>query len=96
MTSRGRCASRVCERRASRVRDRRGGDRLGVGVRCGDFPFGERDRVLLPPDVPTLLGGSVRPRRSGDVMAAQVPSYDSDATCWSPDDRERRRVGHEQ
>ena len=57
-------------------------------MRCGVLPFGERDGVLLPPDVPTLIGGGVwprrggvRPRRGGDVIAAQVPSYGSDATC---------------
>jgi len=92
-TSRGRRATRVRERRASRVCDRRGGDRRGgerleEGVRRGVLPFGERDGVLLPPDVPTLIGGGVwprhggiRPRRGGDVIAAQVPSYGSDATC---------------
>ena len=87
-TSRGRRASRVRERRASRVCDRRGGERLEEGVRCGVLPFGERDGVLLPPDVPILIGGGVwprrggvRPRRGGDVIAAQVPSYGFDATC---------------
>jgi hypothetical protein len=104
--SRGRRASRVRERRASRVCDRRGGDwhggdRLEEGVRCGILPFG--DGVLLPPDVPTLIGGGiwprrggVQPRRGGDVIAAQVPSYGSDTTCQSLDGGECRRADHDE
>jgi len=93
-------------RRASRVRERREDERLGAyercgefpfGERCGNFPFGERDGVLLPPDMPVLLdGGGDQPWHYGEVITAQVPSYGSDANCWSPDGGEHRRAGHEQ
>jgi len=61
-TSRG---WRVRKRRASRVRERRDGERLGDGVRGG---------VLLPEPLPFSFvpaSGGQRPRCFGDVMAAR-------------------------
>ena len=60
-------------RRASRVRERGGGEWLG-DVRFGDFPFSECGGILSSPDIPTLLdGGGDKPRPLGEAMVSLVP-----------------------
>ena len=39
-----------------------------------DFPFGECEGVLSPPDVPTLVDGGDRPRRPPEVIPGASPS----------------------
>lgn len=97
MISRGRRDPR--QPLASWVRDRREAERLGDGVRCGDFPFGKCGGVFSPPaafpsppDIPTLSDSSDdQPRPLGEVMAALVPSQLALMPIISALDGDRRR-----